>query len=287
MKSLEKAAALVLTRDYLIAANTGRPFTTWGLDAVAYGSLTSKTEARKGLDDPNVRFASEESAQRAIQEIVASQRRTYSDPKRLASAINALTETSQNYAGRVLFELLQNAADANSNEPIGYKGIGFRSILNVTAAPRIHSGNLHVRWSKEDAQLEIDGNRRDLPMLEVPCWCGSEEMEPAARALINDGYATVIILRLTESTWSVLKKEWDEVSNDLSLLVLIEGLETLVWEVDSQKTTWRRSQDADVVRLQSFRDGQLQDEQRWRLHKAGKAGEVVVAVPVDEIGRVK
>src|SRR5439155_1381725 len=139
MKSLEKAAALVLTRDYLIAANTGRPFTTWGLDAVAYGSLTSKTEAKKGLDDPNVRF-------------------------------------------------------------------------------------------------------------------GSEEMEPAARALINDGYATVIILRLTESTWSVLKKEWDEVSNDLSLLVLIEGLETLVWEVDSQKTTWRRSQDADVVRLQSFRD---------------------------------
>jgi hypothetical protein len=47
---------------------------------------------------------------------------------------------------------------------------------------------------------------------------------------------------------------------------------------------WRRTANNDMVHLQSFCDNKLQQEQGWRLHKAGEAA---VAVPVDESGRVK
>jgi hypothetical protein len=236
VKSLKKAVTFVLTRNCLIAANTGRAFTRRGLKAVAYGWLSSKSHNNDTSQDDEYEFKSTDDARNAIDEIVQKKRGKFSDPNEADSAQSAQAQVSQGYAGRLIFELLQNAADANNdgNASIGYKGIGFRSVLNVTRTPRIHSGELHVRWSQEDAQREIGASGRELPMLEVPCWYGEEETEPDARRLHEDGYPTVIVLPLTESTRSDLFNEWEEVSKDFSLLLFIEGIETLVWREDSK-----------------------------------------------------
>ena len=57
-----------------------------------------------------------------------------------------------------MLELLQNADDAvnkESDEMIGMKGLGFKSIFEITDEPEIRSGDFHFRLKKESDGLRI------------------------------------------------------------------------------------------------------------------------------------
>lgn len=196
-----------LTDGALFVANTGRPFSLRGLEAVVYGCITSKAEHPE-LDLPADRVFQDESDARTEVERLHNEKRSILEiPNQRASEISQQAQTAQSYAGRVLLELLQNTVDANRDTPIGYKGIGFRSILTLTDSPEIHSGHLHVRWSPEIARNAL--NAPSLPpaiVLALPQWCPSSPRE------IED-YDTVIKLPLSEEQRSHLEKEWEARGN--------------------------------------------------------------------------
>lgn len=240
--------------------------------------MSSKEDDGYVSREVNEPFESQDLARSYIDNIVSAKRTKFSDLKELDAANRALAQISQDYAHRVVFELIQNAADANGNQPIGYKGIGFRSVLTVTDAPRIHSGHLHVRWSPKDAHELLGFDDINPPVLEFPKWCNLQE-EPEIISQLAADFATVIVLPLREDSHAAIEAEWKEVSADLSLLLFLDSLDALEWKIDNEEPKiWRRERIGDVVHLTSAK-GEV--EQRWRLHKTGTA---VVAMPLNESG---
>ncbi|MDO8542060.1 MAG: hypothetical protein Q7S40_16605 [Opitutaceae bacterium] len=135
-----------LTEDALFVANTGRPFSLRGLEAVVYGWTTSKADHPEFDLPPPRDFQDESDARREVDRLHNEKRRVLEIPNQRASEISQQAQTAQSYAGRALLELLQNAVDANRDTPIGYKGIGFRSILTLVARPFVMNSPATLSW---------------------------------------------------------------------------------------------------------------------------------------------
>ena len=159
--------------------------------------------------------------------------------------------------------------DANRDTPIGYKGIGFRSILTLTDSPEIHSGHLHVRWAPEIARNALDVP--SLPpaiVLALPQWC------PNLPGDFTD-YNTVIRLPLSIEQPDRLKGEWKATETNPSLLVFIDGVEEVRWESRESIRLWQRKCHEGMVDLSETVDGQPAGTGLWRIHNSGAA---IVAV---------
>jgi len=138
-----------LTSDALIVANTGRPFSRQGVISICYAHLSEKGKVPP-TDNYGVAPAGlvEAIAERTLQVYRG-------DINRIGSDSVSEEELQRDYGGRSIWELLQNADDAcapegsTSSELIGAKGIGFKSVLEITGQPEIHSGPFHFLFSPE------------------------------------------------------------------------------------------------------------------------------------------
>ena len=268
-----------LTDDALVVGNTGKRFTKRGLAAIVYGCLTTKADIPDvGLpaDDP---FLSEDDAKSEIARLFSAKSGAFSTPEELASQIIHQDQTAQSYSGRALLELFQNAVDASRESPIGYKGVGFRSILKLTDAPSIHSHPLHVHWSPNICQRAL--TRSAVPSSIVLCfpeWCVDSPSE------VRD-FDTSITLPLSAESRAHLLREWNETVNDPSLLVFIDGVEEVRWEsTDGPPKIWSRKPDGDLIIITETCDGSEPTTWRWRLHSC-VSRVAMVAVPECASGR--
>ncbi len=262
----------------------------------------------------------------------------------------------QEYHGRFLIELLQNAADtsrnmdgrpgrsrllvrisegpallvANQGEPmsaevvikslghigastkaqgqaIGHKGIGFKSVLELTLRPEIYSGlrglgpALAVGFDRERALKKIraesdgwdewvvDAQGPDhanpfaaVPVLRFPHWIDPLPAEVAE--LASDGFDTVVRLPFDghpgdADTWvETVRKALEDVSDRILLLlgsfeeVRIEDRPAEAWGVEVISPEWE--QEATPVEpgvsretVRVLRNGLLSS--RWRLYRGG------------------
>ena len=268
-----------LANDALIVANTGKPFTLRGLEAVVYGWTTTKAE-NPDLELPADRpFRDETDAQHEVARINRDKQTALSIPNELAAQITQQAQTAQSYAGRALLELLQNAVDANRDTPIGYKGVGFRSILKLTDAPEIHSGPLHVNWSPQICRRALKGAAAPPSIvLAFPEWC-AERFEEIA------DFPTAIRLPLSPDKRADLLEERNETTSDPSLLVFIDGVQEVRWESTTAPTKeWQREQDGDLVFVTETIGDSSPVTWRWRLHSSA-SGAATVAVLESSDGR--
>ena len=221
------------------------------------------------------KFTGEDDAEAEVNRLREEKRTILSFPNQRASEAGQQEQTVQSYAGRALIELLQNAVDANREIPIGYKGLGFRSVLNLTDAPEIHSGHLHVRWSPENAHEAVGAAAEKLPVLAFPQWW------PDSTERV-DSYATSVVLPLKESARQDIQDEWSRLMSDPSVIVFIDGVDELIWDAgEGKRLTWCRSQMNDIVTIVATVADQPPVAQRWRVHRVGEAA---VAIPLDVSG---
>lgn len=146
-------------------------------------------------------------------------------PQRLQEDVGQEGEIAQNYRGRLIYELMQNADDAmsadsssllrirflltdcdlwvaNSGRPldeadvrglcgisassktnvganrrasIGHKGMGFKSVLEITEAPEVYSSTVSFRFSREDALCAVQ------PLMKEGCLTGTITRAPVTR----------------------------------------------------------------------------------------------------------
>ncbi len=88
-----RRAELILTKDHLIVSNTGNAFTRRGLDAIAYGWMSSKGGGGYVSKEENRPFNSPKEAQDFIKEIVfgeSGKKVKFSNPKEIDSARRGL-----------------------------------------------------------------------------------------------------------------------------------------------------------------------------------------------------
>ena len=260
-----------LTDDALVVANTGRPFSLHGLVSVVYGWTSSKKAGPTDWDEADRVFTDEADARQVVDDLFERQRRHFSDRYHQIREASQQSQTAQGYADRAILELLQNAIDAERDKPIGSKGIGFRSILNLTTAPEIHSGSLHVRWSQEIASRALNGATVDpSTVLSFPEW------SPVPNEHCGD-YITQIILPLNADARSHLQGEWNAITSDPSLIVFLDGVKEVRWESGQPPRVWQRKSDPGFVSVvETASDGKT-DSWHWRIHRsASSLAEVAV-----------
>lgn len=209
--------------DALLVANGGRAFSREGVISICASHLSDK-RSDDANDDVRDNFGGADKD--LVQKIRERELATYcTDPNRITSDYRGEDETSRDYDGRIVWELLQNADDAmgrerSSAELIGSKGLGFKAVLDVTEEPEVHSGPFHFRFSSADTQaiLKKEGLHNQPPPLtfRIPhCTAPCERVQE----LLEAGYATVIRLpfRDNEARDSVVKQLHD--FNPLFLLL--------------------------------------------------------------------
>ena len=257
--------------DALIVANTGAPFTRKGVISICYSH-----SSEKGQYSPKDNYdCSDEKLVEAIQEEFI---RTYQTaPNRSVTDASNETHVGQDYRGRVIWELMQNADDAAKDgigpDLIGEKGLGFKSVLAITEEPEIHSGPFHFRFSSGETTRVLRENGLEtthqpsfgIPHPRKPHW--------ECERLLNydDGYATVIRLPFRDGDDDART----EVMNQLHAigehnLLLCQGLDIIEVSVDGQKTRVFEidrqpvSLEPGVDRFSVKTNGQTDLWRRWR-----------------------
>lgn len=244
---------------HLLIANTGKAFSKEGFRAICYTDTSSKRA------DEYTQADSVEEAKRWIDDVREEKRHVFLIPDQLRSAVGTATRTAGDYSGRLLLELLQNAIDADREQMIGYKGIGFRSVLNEAEVTEIHSGNFHARWSEEDARESLSGLgtlHEQLPILDLPVWTKPDD---EIAQLLHEGYQTVVRLKLNGAGKTNVEAEWASLIGDASLLLFIGGRIELEWQNHTgSKLVWTRSDGEDgLVTINQVTNCTATREFRW------------------------
>ncbi len=194
-----------VSKDALLVANGGSPFSRTGVISVCASHLSDKrsdgeenTEVMDNFKDANGENVADD---QLIQAILRRELNTYKgDQNRITSDFRGEDETTRDYGGRFVWELLQNADDAmkpkgSGGNFIGSKGLGFKAVLEVTDEPEVHSYPFHFRFSSRATQVLLKNeklNDSPLPLtFRIP---HAHEPEQRIKELLEEGYATVIRL---------------------------------------------------------------------------------------------
>lgn len=224
-----KAIIFRIADDALYVANFGIRFDRRGVISICRENLSAKTERGLGktLDDvPDHALAN------SIRERRLAVYRT--DPDQLQEDANHEEETSSDYVGRSLWELLQNADDAlapsgtSSANLIGAKGLGFKSVLEISERPSVHSGPFDFGFDPELSCKQLEEIQLNPPRLtfRLPHNVPRDEQ---VRELLRQKYATVIRLpfRSPQARKSVITR-LD--SLEPHFLLLCRNLDTVIVE---------------------------------------------------------
>ena len=288
-----RGALFELTNDALYVANDGRPFSRLGVIGVCATNISDKKSTRED------RY--EESDENLIVAIRKRRVKTYKeDPDLLDEHSNNEEEVSRDYQGRFVWELLQNADDAmGSNERtsadlIGSKGLGFKSVLEITEEPEIYSGPFfHFRFSPDETRQllkdeEIATNPPKL-IFRIPHDC---QPDSKVCELLNS-YTTVIRLPFPEDQEArgkareTAKKALDDL--EPHFLLLSRELDTLLITGPGQEERLYRVEREGA----GLSDGEIalhapEDSLSWKRWWAegesvdkGKKVTVSIALPVE------
>jgi hypothetical protein len=245
---------ILLMDEYLAVANKGRPFTKEGLRAICHAHLSPKG------DTSDSRFTDKKDAENFLNEIrgrrIAAYRECSPDILEHAEAEAVLRNE---YAGRILQELIQNAYDAVADRPIGNKGVGFKAVLNITNRPSIYSGALRCEFIHECTKEILAGegllknSKQHVPLLRLPF----EIIRDNKPSLITDliqKYDTVIVLpfRKKESLEHFLV-EWAKSLENETVLLFLPAIDRISWERQTVNgyslQTWHRKANGEIIEI--------------------------------------
>ena len=252
------AVHLLLTRDYLVAANHGRPFTWEGLHAACRIRQSSKTVRvqRQFIDRADANFA----VGSVRNQMIAA---ALNAPEKIVN--NAINEAKikRRLVGKLIRELVLNANDAVGRKQIGGKGLGFKTLLVATEAPRVHSGDLSFCFDREKSRdaynkSGIDTQGERFPAMSLPFGAAPEDEPEEIRRLI-DAFDTVIVLPFrSDRSRKVTVVEWERRVRDVNMVRKFPALHTIIWQrADETETSKRVCLEEDELNIRVFDEGKI------------------------------
>ncbi len=252
-----------LEGDALIVANKGTEFNRKGVVSICSMDLSAKSSGY--TPDDSVYKKEDESF---VSSILNKRIETYQgDINILIGDVNREKGIIKSYAGRFVWELLQNADDAaNTGEEnanlIGIKGIGFKSVLEIANEPEIYSGEFNFHFSLQQSRKilkeEIKGWKEEMiPVCRLP-----HDKKPDAdiKKWLGEGYATVLRLPLREDKKELVEGELSEFCEHS--LLFCQALEYVEIRTNSDTKSIivrRLENDSDI---QLIKNG---DSTHWRV----------------------
>lgn len=203
-----RSCLIKIDNDALLVANTGTPFGRLDVVAVCASHLGTKQNYKPKDPVPNLPDT------KLIEGIRNLEIDTYKrDPNRLTGDYSGEKETQLDYGGRAIWELLQNADDAmapkdtSSADLIGVKGLGFKSVSEVTEEPEIYSGEFNFCFSAIKTQELIKKEIKEIEDVPPLTFRIPHEIAPnsSIRELQKD-YVTVIRLPFRKGKVDIVQK---------------------------------------------------------------------------------
>ena len=165
---------------------------------------------------------------------------------------------------KALCTMSYTTKDASSDEeqeaPIGHKGRGFSSVLDLTNRPQVFSTGISFEFDRDDARDSIfdvvdeheDWSRADIdgiPLMRLPF--PPDETPTRVDELLEQGYNTVFRFKLKSS--SIREDAISAISElDEHTAVFLQNLEELELSLDGSTEEWRIQRERkDTERVQS------------------------------------
>lgn len=205
---------------------------------------------------------------------------------------------SENYSGRSLIELLQNADDAQSHRfiiriiddrhalvandgrvfskedlcslcrsgastkkrksnTIGFRGIGFKSVVNYSSRVMVYSGNLRIEFSK-DRTKELLPSLPDVPLIRIPHEIKKFSHTDEIREMFSAGYTTVFLFETNNS--SLLDEILSFDSSSLLFLKNVSVIEFQYGDTNSIYTADKSCKDGYSVITVNGNDSECKNE---------------------------
>lgn len=236
LKAARRRAVLFrVAGDTLYVANDGQRFDQRGVISICRENLSAKTDDGPDIADAGI---ADHELVRSIRDRRLAVYRI--DRNQLREDARREVETSSDYAGRSLWELLQNADDAlappgtSSADLIGAKGLGFKSVLEISERPSVHSGPFDFGFDADRSRELLESVQRSPPRLvfRLPHEVARDEQ---AHSLLREGYSTVVRLPFGS------KQARNDILRRLStldphFLLLCRHLDTVLIEQPEQPT---------------------------------------------------
>lgn len=143
-------------------------------------------------------------------------------------------------------ESLCRSASSNKlrGETIGYRGIGFKSVVSFTKEIHILSGDLELTFSKELTHLQIPNASR-VPLIRIPHILSSQVkngINSILKILKSEGYSTIFVF--TGITANEIESEFSSFEYN-SLLFLRNVVETEIFLKEKISTTISKTKISD------------------------------------------
>ena len=248
-----------------------------------------------------------------IEECIKTRIQVYkSDEKLIKADYNLECEKIQDYHGRELLELIQNADDAlndidNSNQVmisfsnnyltisnngkpftkagidslmhahlsqkseekglIGNKGTGFRSILGWAEEVKIHSDDLHIRFSPEYAQTILHKNFPEIETKNSKVRAATLVFPEWIDETFNNEYITSIIIKTinNESVKNSILKQIRELNSEL--LLFLQNIQSILIRLDDGSILYKKESKNGHVRIEKIVNDKLNDSVEWETNR--------------------
>ena len=220
-----------LINNYLYFANDGKPFSRKGVLAITNPNLSDKTHNK--FDEPVDQYEHIKNEKEWIKKIRESALDGYElDNNRIITDRKREEGSLKDYAGRWIFEILQNMDDAMLSDEkkfIGTKGLGFLSILEVGNTPEIFSSQFSFKFDKNltsEAFKKIGLSEKFYqkpPSFTIP---HDTERDQVVESLLKQDFTTVIKLKVKDET-SKLKIIEDLENLDFNFIILSQIMNSL------------------------------------------------------------
>ncbi len=266
-----------LEDDVLIVASTGDGFSRTGVMSVCNMDLSNKSTDEN--ETPSDDYGDKDAE--LVKEILDSRIIEYERyPNRMREDINKEKSVGNGYAGRFLWELLQNADDANLSasknicnaQMIGAKGLGFKSVLEISAEPQVYSGEFCWEFSREKSLARLDEipkwkagkksngkDERKIPVCRLPHPMAPDDQ---VQVLWNAGYSTVIRLPLREGKKEYVGKKLNKICG--SWLLFCQALKTIDIQI-GDKTRCISARCSSIRGQVDITDTDKSDPESWHV----------------------
>ena len=246
----DRKVHFLLTDAYLVAANTGKPLTRMGLEAMCLigrdaNDLMRQSRLSRG-NPPASMDQLDVIRERWLQAFEAN-------PDRISHNAAREAELAASLADDIFFQLMQNANDACAATLrhgramlLGKNGRGFRSVLSLTDQPRVHSGDVSFAFDPVRAYKAVKkrlGRKtpQDIPVLRLPFACAAKDEPPAIRALIEQYETAIVIPFRSLKACERCRAAWDKAVEDMSLLKRLPAINLMTWERDDATAQYKRT----------------------------------------------
>lgn len=151
-----------------------------------------------------------------------------------------------------LYALCRSGASTKRRKSgtIGFRGIGFKSVVNYSKTVHLISGNIRTTFSRDKTKKEIT-NIEMVPLIRIPHFFSGDNYDKIIQQVLENGYTTVFIF----------ETENDSLENEIrdfniSCMIFLRNLSEILYKNDSiQLWKTEKKKKSDISKIITCFDG--------------------------------